>query len=71
MVEKSLKAARRTYLADLWKNVVERNTAYSSATVKQAPNNSLMIKVNKSVTDLNRFKSLPFSTSYLYAKDQN
>ena len=71
MVEKSYQATRRTYLADLLKNVIERTPTFASATVTQAPNNALNIKLEKSVTDLSRFKTLPFSKSYLYMKDQN
>ena len=53
------------------KNCLERVTVYSGAAVVEAPKNSLRIKVVKSVTDLNRIKPLSYSTSYLYAKDQN
>ena len=71
MVDKSIKATRRTRLADLLKNCLERTPTYTGAVVREAPNNALHIKITKDVTDLGRFKSLPFSTSFLYAKDQN
>ena len=66
MVDKAYQAARRTHIADLLKNVLERTTGYAGATIVEAPNNALRIKVVKSVTDLNRFKRLSFATEYLY-----
>ena len=47
------------------------NSSNESAKITMAPNNSVRIKIGKSVTDLSRFKELKFSSSYLYAKDQS
>ena len=71
MVESFYKDGRRSHLAELLKNVVECSPKYESAGVHQAPNNTLLITLKKQVIDLSRFKSLPHTTSYLYAKGQN
>ena len=73
MVEKSTKQTRREYLAGLLKNVAERSPSYDSVDIEEVPNESdyVRIKLNKKVTDLNRFKNLPHSSTYLYNKKKN
>ena len=74
MLQKLLQEAkgnRRDYLASLMKNVMERTPAYAGAQVSPAPGNALKIKLTKSQTDLQRFKSLSYSSRYLYLKDTN
>ena len=71
MTDKGYTNDRRTYLADLLKDVTARSSNYTAAEVIQTPNNALRITLSQSVTDLNRFKSLTSTTSYLYARDQN
>ena len=66
MVEKTFKAARRTKIADLFKNVIERCPAYTGAAIRTAPDNCKLIEVNKSITDLTRYKALSHKSSYLY-----
>ena len=66
------KGNRREYIATLMKQVIERTPAYSGASVTRAPgSNALKIKLTKSVTDLQRFKSLSYSSRHLYLKDVN
>ena len=66
MVEKTFKAARRTKIADLFKNVTQRSPAYTGAVIRPAPDNTKLIELNRSVTDLTRYKALPHKSSYLY-----
>ena len=66
MVEKTFKAARRTKIADLFKNVIERSPAYAGAVIRHAPDNNRLIELSKSVTDLTRYKALSHKSSYLY-----
>ena len=68
---KDAKGNRRDYLASLMKNVIERTPAYAGAQITPAPGNALKIKLTKSVTDLQRFKSLPHSSRHLLLKDSD
>ena len=64
------KGNRRDYVASLIKNVFGRSVAYGGASVSVAPGtNALKIKISKSTTDLQRFKTLSFASNYLYLKD--
>ena len=73
MLQKLLQEAkgnRRDYVASLMKNVFGRSAAYGGAKIGLAPGNALKIKLTKSQTDLQRFKTLSYSSRYLYLKNE-
>ena len=64
------KGNRREYVANLMMNLFDRSVAYGGASICVAPGtNALKIKISKSTTDLQRFKTLSFASNYLYLKD--
>ena len=65
------KGNRRDYISCLMKNVIERTPTYTGALVTRATDNSLNIKLTKSVINLQRLQSINYSTRYLYVKDAN
>ena len=79
MLQKLLQEAkgnRRDYVASVMKNVLGRSTTYSGAQIGVAPGSAngtqaLKIKLTKSTTDLQRFKSLTFANRYLYLCNNN
>lgn len=63
---------RRQYLSKLYAQVTQAVPSYTGATItKLQTADSLTICIKKSATDLQRLQDMPFSSSYLYSKQNN